>query len=62
MRYFVAHASPKTLVLIDEFGTGTDPQFGGPMAEAVLEAVSYTHLDVYKRQIMNLMLENVIRN
>jgi len=40
MRYFVAHANPKTLVLIDEFGTGTDPQFGGPMAEAVLEVLN----------------------
>ena len=40
MRYFVAHASPKSLVLIDEFGTGTDPQFGGPMAEAVLEVLN----------------------
>lgn len=40
MRYFVAHATPKTLVLIDEFGTGTDPQFGGPMAEAVLEVLN----------------------
>ncbi|MDQ0966479.1 DNA mismatch repair protein MutS2 [Flavobacterium sp. W4I14] len=40
MRYFVEHASPKTMVLIDEFGTGTDPQFGGPMAEAVLEVLN----------------------
>ncbi|WP_421939954.1 endonuclease MutS2 [Pedobacter sp.] len=40
MKYFVEHASPKTLVLIDEFGTGTDPQFGGPMAEAVLEVLN----------------------
>jgi len=40
MRYFVAHANPKTLVLIDEFGTGTDPQFGGPMAEAVLQVLN----------------------
>ncbi|MFA4869924.1 MAG: endonuclease MutS2 [Pedobacter sp.] len=40
MRYFVANASPKSLVLIDEFGTGTDPQFGGPMAEAVLEVLN----------------------
>jgi DNA mismatch repair protein MutS2 len=40
MRYFVEHASPKSLVLIDEFGTGTDPQFGGPMAEAVLEVLN----------------------
>ena len=40
MRYFVAHASPRSLMLIDEFGTGTDPQFGGPMAEAVLEVLN----------------------
>jgi len=40
MRHFVAHATPKTLILIDEFGTGTDPQFGGPMAEAVLEVLN----------------------
>ena len=40
MRYFIEHASPKSLVLIDEFGTGTDPQFGGPMAEAVLEVLN----------------------
>ncbi|HKG05906.1 MAG TPA: endonuclease MutS2 [Pedobacter sp.] len=40
MRYFVARATPKSLVLIDEFGTGTDPQFGGPMAEAVLEVLN----------------------
>ncbi len=40
MKYFVAHATPKTMVLIDEFGTGTDPQFGGPMAEAVLQVLN----------------------
>ncbi|MFN6342920.1 MAG: endonuclease MutS2 [Bacteroidota bacterium] len=36
MHYFTAHADGKTLFLIDEFGTGTDPQFGGPLAEAIL--------------------------
>ncbi len=40
MRYFLEHADQKTLVLIDEFGTGTDPQFGGPIAEAVLETLN----------------------
>ncbi|MGV8879160.1 MAG: endonuclease MutS2 [Sphingobacteriaceae bacterium] len=40
MKYFVEHADSKTLVLIDEFGTGTDPQFGGPIAEAVLESMN----------------------
>ena len=37
MKYFIDFANSKTLILIDEFGTGTDPQFGGPIAEAVLE-------------------------
>src|SRR5690606_28057571 len=37
MRYFLEHSSTKSLILIDEFGAGTDPQFGGPIAEAVLQ-------------------------
>ena len=37
MKFFMKHCGPKTLCLIDEFGTGTDPQFGGAIAEAVLE-------------------------
>ncbi|WP_069661136.1 endonuclease MutS2 [Arcticibacter eurypsychrophilus] len=40
MKYFVENSGGKTLVLIDEFGTGTDPLFGGPIAEAVLEALN----------------------
>ncbi len=41
MKAFVEQANSKTLVLIDEFGTGTDPQFGGPIAEAVLESLNH---------------------
>ena len=44
MKYFVENAGGKTLVLIDEFGTGTDPQFGGPIAEAVLESLNRKHI------------------
>ena len=40
MKHFVENANGKTLILIDEFGTGTDPQFGGPIAEAVLESLN----------------------
>jgi len=40
MKNFVENANGKTLILIDEFGTGTDPQFGGPIAEAVLESLN----------------------
>ncbi|MEN0055886.1 MAG: endonuclease MutS2, partial [Mucilaginibacter sp.] len=41
MKTFVEDANGKTLILIDEFGTGTDPQFGGPIAEAVLESLNH---------------------
>ncbi|HMR19532.1 MAG TPA: endonuclease MutS2 [Sphingobacterium sp.] len=40
MKYFTSFANAKTMVLIDEFGTGTDPQFGGPIAEAILEQLN----------------------
>ena len=40
MKYFTTHADIKSLLLIDEFGTGTDPLFGGPIAEAVLETLN----------------------
>ncbi len=37
MKFFVNAGQKKTLFLIDEFGKGTEPQFGGAMAEAILE-------------------------
>lgn len=37
MKYFVKRADQNTLILIDEFGTGTEPVLGGAIAEAVLE-------------------------
>jgi len=37
MKYFLRHSNTKSLVLIDEFGTGTEPQLGGAIAEATLE-------------------------
>jgi DNA mismatch repair protein MutS2 len=40
MKHFTEHVDGKTLILIDEFGTGTDPLFGGPIAEAVLEQIN----------------------
>lgn len=36
MKFFVKHASGHTLILIDEFGTGTEPMLGGAIAEAIL--------------------------
>lgn len=37
MKYFVKNCSDRTIVLIDEFGSGTEPQIGGAIAEALLE-------------------------
>jgi len=37
MKQMMKAASPNTLLLIDEFGTGTEPQIGGAIAESVLK-------------------------
>ena len=37
MKQMMRHADPATLLLVDEFGTGTEPQIGGAIAEAVLK-------------------------
>ena len=36
MKFFLKHSNEKTLVLIDEFGTGTEPMLGGAIAESIL--------------------------
>lgn len=40
MKYFVRNADQTTLLLIDEFGTGTEPILGGSIAEAVLDKLN----------------------
>ncbi|MCT4629647.1 DNA mismatch repair protein MutS [Winogradskyella sp.] len=37
MNYFLKKVNNKTLFLIDEFGTGSDPELGGALAETFLE-------------------------
>jgi DNA mismatch repair protein MutS2 len=37
MDQFIRHATASSLVLMDELGSGTDPNFGGGIAQAVLE-------------------------
>ena len=37
MNYFLRKCNNKTLFLIDEFGTGSDPELGGALAETFLE-------------------------
>ncbi len=58
MKFFIKNSNQKTLLLIDEFGTGTEPMIGGAMAEATLERFNrnkafgvitthYTNLKLY---------------
>ncbi len=40
MKFFVKNADIETLVLIDEFGTGTEPLLGGSIAQAILKQLN----------------------
>ncbi len=40
MLHFTKFADAKSLLLIDEFGTGTEPQVGGAIAQAILEKLN----------------------
>lgn len=44
MKNFVRYGDRDTLVLIDEFGTGTEPMLGGAIAEAILHALNDHHV------------------
>lgn len=41
MKQMLTMADSQSLILIDEFGTGTDPALGGPIAEAILESLCH---------------------
>jgi DNA mismatch repair protein MutS2 len=43
MKYFLEVANKRTLLLLDEFGTGSDPELGGALAEVFFE-------ELYKRK------------
>jgi len=40
MKYFIKHSAADTLILIDEFGTGTEPMLGGAIAESILDEMN----------------------
>lgn len=40
MAAFCKQVNSQSLILIDEMGSGTDPAFGGPIAEAILEKLA----------------------
>ena len=43
MKYFMENANGKTLFLIDELGSGSDPNLGGAFAEVILEELVKKH-------------------
>jgi DNA mismatch repair protein MutS2 len=66
MRHFLQFSHKRTLFLIDEFGTGTEPSLGGAIAEAILEEITqsgafgvinthYTNLKTYADRTAGLV-------
>jgi DNA mismatch repair protein MutS2 len=66
MKRFLVGANKRTLFLIDEFGTGTEPGLGGAIAEAILEDLNtsgaygvanthYTNLKVFADKTAGLI-------
>lgn len=39
MKYFLLNADNRTIILADEMGSGTEPQIGGAMAQAILKTL-----------------------
>ena len=70
MRYFLRKCNDNTLFLIDEFGTGSDPELGGALAEIFLEefydkkafgiiTTHYANLKVLANELNNVTNANM---
>lgn len=70
MRYFLRKCTENTLFLIDEFGTGSDPELGGALAEIFLEefydkkafgiiTTHYSNLKVLANELENVTNANM---
>jgi DNA mismatch repair protein MutS2 len=43
MKYFLEVSNPKTVLLLDEFGSGSDPELGAALAEVFFEEIYHKH-------------------
>jgi DNA mismatch repair protein MutS2 len=73
MNYFLKKVNNKTLFLIDEFGTGSDPELGGALAETFLEVfyereafgiitTHYSNLKLLANELPNMQNANMLFN
>lgn len=71
MRELLKKSNPTTLFLIDEFGTGSDPDLGGALAEAILEVIyqteaygiittHYSNLKLLAQDLPNMINANML--
>ena len=73
MNYFLRKCNDRTLFLIDEFGTGSDPELGGALAETFLEefyhrkafgviTTHYTNLKILADELPHASNANMLFN
>ena len=73
MNYFLKKCNNKTLFLIDEFGTGSDPELGGALAETFLEVfyereafgiitTHYSNLKLLANELPHIVNANMLFN
>ncbi|MFV0540530.1 MAG: endonuclease MutS2 [Aestuariibaculum sp.] len=73
MNYFLRKCNKNTLFLIDEFGTGSDPELGGALAETFLEefyhrnafgiiTTHYANLKILANELPHMLNANMLFN
>ncbi len=73
MNYFLRKCNKNTLFLIDEFGTGSDPELGGALAETFLEefyhreafgiiTTHYSNLKILATELPHMVNANMLFN
>ena len=73
MNFFLGKMTPETLLLLDEFGTGSDPELGGALAEVFFETMyeagcfgvittHYSNIKLKAAQLQEAVNANMIFN